>query len=152
MDKFILQTVSIKDLKDHPKNPRQIGKQQFERLTKMIDKWGLLDKPIVNADMTIIGGHQRIRVLKKKKIKTVECMVAVEQLSDDDVEDLLIGLNLHQGDFDYDILGNMWDPIKLIELGFTEDQLLGDCKNEVDEEKKNSSKKKKCCPSCGHEF
>lgn len=153
MDKFTLKTVSIKDLKDHPKNPRQIKKEQFERLTKLIDKYGLIDRPIVNADMTIIGGHQRIRVLKKKKVKTVECWLANEQLSDDDVEELMIGLNLHQGEFDYDILGNDWDPIKLLEYGFTEDKLLGECKEEIDaENSEKKGKKKKVCPSCGHEF
>jgi DNA modification methylase len=126
-----LEEIQIKLLKEHPKNPRQIKKDQFERLGALIDKFGLIDKPIVNKDLTIIGGHQRIRVLKKKKVKFVECWVAEEQLSDEQVDELCIGLNLHQGSFDFDILANEWDPIDLLNYGFTEEQLLGECKPDI---------------------
>ncbi len=153
MIKWKLEELSIKDLKEHPKNPRQIQKDQFDRLSGLIDKFGLIDKPIINTDMTIIGGHQRIRVLKKKKVKTVECWVADRQLTDEEIDELCIGLNLYQGSFDYDILGNLWDPLELLNLGFTENQLLGECKEEIEgEETEKKGKKKKSCPSCGHEF
>jgi hypothetical protein len=56
--KWALKELPIKALKEHPKNPRQIGKDQFERLGNLIGKFGLIDKPIINQDMTIIGGHQ----------------------------------------------------------------------------------------------
>ncbi len=153
MIKWKLEELSIKLLKEHPKNPRQIKKDQFQRLGALIDKFGLIDKPILNKDFTIIGGHQRIRVLKKKKVKFVECWVAEEQLSDEQVDELCIGLNLHQGSFDFDILANQWDPIALLNYGFTEEQLLGECKEEIEgEETEKKGKKKKECPACGHEF
>jgi hypothetical protein len=152
---WILKEIPIKDLKEHPKNPRQIGKEQFERLGNMIEKFGLIDKPIVNQDMTIIGGHQRIKYLKKKKEKIVHCWVADSLLSDTDVEELLLGLNLHQGSWDYDIMADLWEPLDLLKYGFSEEQLLGTCK-EAEEilasENKKSSSKKKSCPNCGHEF
>jgi ParB-like chromosome segregation protein Spo0J len=154
-----LETIPIKQLKNHSKNPRQIGKEQFERLGNLIDKFGLIDKPIVNQDMTLIGGHQRVRFLKKKKVKSVDCWVAEEQISEEDIDELCIGLNLHQGNWDWDILANQWEPLDLLKYGFSEEKLLGTCKeaeevlNEMDEEEKSSRKKKqKCCPNCGHEF
>ena len=72
---WTLQTVLIKDLKDHPKNPRQISKNQFQHLTRLIDKFGMIDKIIVNKDMTVIGGHQRLNVLKRLKHKTCDVWV-----------------------------------------------------------------------------
>lgn len=120
-----LEVLSIKSLKDHPKNPRQISKEQSAHLQNLIEKFGLIDKPIVNKDWTIIGGHQRIRILKKMKAKTVECWIPDEQLSEEDINHLCIGLNLNQGSFDYDILANEWDPVDLLKYGFTEEQLLG---------------------------
>ncbi len=155
MNKWNLRELAIKSLIDHPKNPRQIKKDQFERLGALIDKFGLIDKPIVNKDFTIIGGHQRVRVLKKKKVKFVECWVAEEQLSDEQVDELCIGLNLHQGQWDWDIMGDLWDPIELLGYGFTEDQLLGSCKeddDETEEKDKSTSKKQKNCPNCGCEL
>lgn len=123
--KWQLQFVPLKDLKDHSKNPRQISKENLDRLSKTIDKFGLIDKPIVNADMTIIGGHQRVRIMKKKKAKTIECWVSEEQLSPEDLDELCIGLNLHQGQWNYDILANEWDTLKLLEYGFDEEKLMG---------------------------
>lgn len=152
---WILKEIPIKSLKEHPKNPRQIGKDQFDRLGKLIDKFGLIDKPIINEDLTIIGGHQRIKYLKKKKVKVVECWLADYQLSDEDIDELCIGLNLHQGSFDYDILANQWEVIDLFKYGFSEEQLVGhfDDSEEIAEKKEKSSNKKlKICSNCGHEF
>jgi DNA modification methylase len=120
-----MKLLLIKDLKDHSRNPRKITKEQQQHLQKLIEKFGLIDKPIVNLDMTIIGGHQRIKVLKKMKVKEVECWLPEKMLEQEDIDHLCIGLNLNQGSFDYDILANEWDPIDLLHYGFTEEQLLG---------------------------
>lgn len=150
-----LETVKIKDLKNHPKNPRQITKDQVIHLENLITKFGLIDKPVINLDRQIIGGHQRIRVLKKMKVKEVECWVPDRQLEDAEIDHLCIGLNLNQGTFDFDILANEWDALDLLKWGFTEEQLLGaESKvTELDaEEEAEEKKKKSTCPNCGHEF
>ena len=153
--RWALHEIPIKDLKDHPKNPRQIGKDQLTRLGNLIDKFGLIDKPIINANMVIIGGHQRVRVMKKKKVKTVECWVPDRLLNEKEVEELMIGVNLHQGKFDFDILANQWSPLDLLQYGFSEEQLLGSCKEAeeiLENETKANSKAPKECPNCGHQF
>lgn len=154
--KWTLAEIPIKSLKDHPKNPRQISNQQFARLGKLIDKFGLIDKPIVNADMTIIGGHQRVRYLKRKKIKAVECWLPDRLLEDREVHELMIGVNKIHGQFDFEMLANQFDPIDLLNWGFSEQELLDTCKEaeEIlegmqDQEKKKAQKK---CPECGFEF
>lgn len=151
-----LEVLPIKSLKDHPKNPRQITKDQIKHLEKLIDKFGLIDKPIVNKDWTIIGGHQRIRIFKKKKAKTIECWVPDVQIEQDDIDHLCIGLNLNQGSWDWERLANEWEPLDLLQWGFTEQQILGTVKEaeEVLEgsEKEEKGKKPKMCPACGHEF
>lgn len=151
-----LKEFPVKSLKDHAKNPRQIGKEQFERLSHLIEKFGLIDKPVVNEDLTIIGGHQRIKYLKKSKVKMVECWVPDHQLSDRDIDELCIGLNLHQGTWDWDVMANEWEPLDLLNYGFSEEQLLGTCKETEDvleeTEKKGKKKGLKHCPKCGHEF
>jgi DNA modification methylase len=128
-----LEILNIKDLKDHPKNPRQISKEQFHHLGELIKKFGLIDKPIVNKDLTIIGGHQRVRVLKKMKAKSVECWIPDEQLEQEDIDHLCVGLNLNQGAFDYEILANSWEPLDLLKWGFTEEQLLGKFEGLIEE-------------------
>ena len=153
MINWTLVKLPIQDLKDHPRNPRQISKQQMKHLEELIDKYGLIDKPIVNKDYGIIGGHQRIKILKKKKVKQVECWMPDIQLEQEDIDRLCIGLNLNQGNFDYDILADCFEPLDLIKWGFTEEQLLGTTK-EVEEvaKKEQTTKKTTSCPECGCEF
>lgn len=145
-----LEMVKIKDLKPHPRNPRYISKDQFQHLTKMIEKFGLIDRPILNLDLTIIGGHQRVKVLKKLKTKEVECWIPNRELSDEEINHLCVGLNLNQGEFDFDVLANEFDPLELMNWGFSEKDLLGAFSDEVEDDKKKSDKKKKECPNCGH--
>ena len=125
MTNWQIQTVEISKLKEHPYNPRHINKKQLAHLETLIKKYGLIDKPIVNTDFTIIGGHQRIKILKKMKCKTVECWVPDRLLSQEDINHLCIGLNLNQGDWDFDILANAWDVKELVDWGFEENTLLG---------------------------
>ena len=156
--KWVLKEIPIKSLKEHSKNPRQIHKEKFERLGNLIEKFGLIDKPIINKDMTIIGGHQRIRYLKNKKEKTVECWLSDRNLTDKEIDELCIGLNLHQGAWDWDVMANQWNSIDLLEFGFTEEQLLGEFTKKADQildqqkEQQEKIKKSKECPNCGHEF
>lgn len=148
-----LEALPLNKLKEHPKNPRQINKKQFQHLQGLIAKFGLIDKPIVNKDWTIIAGHQRLKVLKKMKAKTIECWIPDEQLSDEDAEELLVRHNLNQGTFDYDVLANVFEPLDLLNWGFTEEQLLDCCSEEETEEKKETNnKKQKTCPNCGCEI
>jgi len=150
-----LQTRKINTLKPHPKNPRQLSKQQHHHLSESIAKFGLADKPIINTDGTIIGGHQRVKILKKLKHKEVECWCPDIQLTDEQVNEFNVRLNKNSGSFDYDMLANEWEMFDLMEWGFTEDELMGIFHEEDEQEKKEDKKKKlkkQTCPSCGHEF
>lgn len=125
----------------------------MKHLEELIDKYGLIDKPIVNKDYGIIGGHQRIKILKKKRATRVECWIPDVQLEQEDIDRLCIGLNLNQGSWDYDLLADSWEPLDLIQWGFTEEQLLGTTKEVEEVEKKESTPKKTtACPECGFEF
>jgi hypothetical protein len=149
-----LETRKIKDLKPNPKNPRYLSKEDGIHLEMCLDKFGLIERPIINLDNMIIGGHQRINLLKKKKVKEVECWVPDHELEEKEVDELCIRLNKNQGAFDFDILANQFDALDLLTYGFTEEQLIGPCMDIEETTSEESEKKKnlKSCPACGHEF
>ena len=149
-----LETRKIKDLKEYDKNPRTLTKDQEDQLKKSVERFGLIDKPIINTDNVIIGGHQRLRILKKLKISEIECYVPTEPLEEKQVEELNIRLNRNHGSFDFDVLANVFDPVELVEWGFNADDLIGEISDVTDEEDEEPKKKKKLksCPNCGHEF
>jgi DNA modification methylase len=120
-----LKTFNIDELTDYSKNPRSLTKQQFEQLKKSLDKFGLIDKPIINADEknTVIGGHQRLRVLRSENQKSVECWYPSRELDEKEVEELNIRLNKNTGDWDFDTLANNFEVGDLMDWGFTEMEL-----------------------------
>jgi ParB-like chromosome segregation protein Spo0J len=144
----------ISSLKDYYKNPRTLSKDQEEHLKISLSKFGLIDKPIINLDNTIIGGHQRKRTLKKMGYKEIEVNVPNRLLNEKEIEELNIRLNKNTGDFDFDVLANQWDPLELLNWGFTVDELQFDPVEQIESisEEKKEENKKKTCPACGHEF
>lgn len=137
----------LSELKDHPKNPRQLTHTQAQHLTDCMETFGIIDKIIINTDNTIIGGHARKKCIKKMGIKEVECYVPERELTEREVDELNIRLNKNTGDFDFDILANSWEIEDLLSWGFEEKDFIGYIEDmEPEEEKK---KKEKRCPKCG---
>lgn len=124
--RWALEKRKLSELKAYQKNPRRLSKDQYEHLKKSIDKFGLIDKPIVTKDNILIGGHQRVKVLAKDNVNEVECWIAQDELTPKDIEELNIRLNKNTGDWDYDILANQWEVKDLLDWGFTEEELQFD--------------------------
>jgi ParB-like chromosome segregation protein Spo0J len=143
----------ISDLKDYHKNARVLSTDQAAQLKASLERFGLIDKPIINTDNTIIGGHQRKSVLKKMGYKEIECSVPDRTLTDEEVEELNVRHNKNHGSWDYDILANEYDPVALVAWGFKTEELF-DGVSLLEDLKDESEKKKKFkkCPECGHEF
>lgn len=146
-----LETRKISQIKDYHKNPRQLNYKQQENLTRSLEKFGLIDKPIINLDNKLIGGHQRKRTLKKMGLKEVDCWVPDQMLDEKQVEELNIRLN-QSGDFDYDILANQFELLDLVNYGFDADDIVHALEIESGEEKPEKKKKAKTCPHCGEEI
>jgi len=152
MIQWTLEKRAIKDLKPHPKNPRQLSNDQERQLIKSLEKFGLADKPIINTDGMIIGGHMRLKILQKQGYKEVECNVPDHQLSEKEVDEMNLCLNKNSGDWDWDILANEWDITQLIDCGFKPEELELNLDDVQTGDKKPKDKKMQCCPKCGHEY
>lgn len=59
----------LSDIKPNGRNPRLIRKERMEKLREYLAEFGDLSGLVVNADGTIISGHQRSQVFKKEKGK-----------------------------------------------------------------------------------
>ena len=60
--------ININELKPADYNPRQITPTELEKLTHNLEEFGLVDPIVVDLTdgNTIVGGHQRYRVLTEK--------------------------------------------------------------------------------------
>ena len=72
------RTIPIGDLRPAAYNPRKklkAGDKEYEKIKNSIQEFGYVEPIIVNYDMTVIGGHQRLTVLKDLGYTEVECVV-----------------------------------------------------------------------------
>jgi len=85
-------TKKISDLKAAKYNPRRISPEAMKGLEKSIEKWGCVEPIVVNKKTgNVVGGHQRLAVLKKQGVKTVD--VVEVNLSEKEEKALNISLN-----------------------------------------------------------
>jgi ParB-like chromosome segregation protein Spo0J len=73
---MIIETKKIAELKPAPYNPRQSTEKQEAQLKASLSKFGLVEPIIYNKQTGfIVGGHFRIRELKKLGYEEVECVI-----------------------------------------------------------------------------
>lgn len=118
-----LELVPFSMMRSHSKNPRSISTEQHRQIDKSLDKYGLIEKPVLNSDYSIIGGHQRIGILRAKGVESCLCWVPNRPLSELEVDELNIRLNKNTGEWDWEILANEWNQEDLQSWGFTEKDL-----------------------------
>jgi len=111
-----IKEIEIQKLKPAEYNPRQITKKQYNDLKESVEKFGLVDPIILNKDMTVIGGHQRLKVCKDLNYDKISCVVL--DLSKEEERELNIRLNKSGGEFDMDALANYFDVEELTDWGF----------------------------------
>tara|TARA_R110001583_G_scaffold12483_1_gene55412 strand:- start:927 stop:1514 length:588 start_codon:yes stop_codon:yes gene_type:complete len=113
------QQVKISKVKGNPNNPRIIKNGKFKKLVKSIQEFPEMLKlrPIVvDEQMVVLGGNMRLKASKDAGLKEVWIEVA-EGLTEEQKKEFIVKDNVGFGDWDWDILGNVWDNTKLGEWG-----------------------------------
>lgn len=108
-----IQKVKISELKEAEYNPRidlKPGDAEFEKIRKSIKEFGFVEPIIINSDMTIIGGHQRYKVLKELGYEEIECSIV--NLNKTKEKALNIALNKISGDWDNAKLEKLLEELK----------------------------------------
>lgn len=103
-----IKELSLKELKPAAYNPRKKlknGDKEYEKIKQSLLKFGYVDPIIVNKDMTVIGGHQRLTVLKDLDYETAKCVIV--DLPKEDEKALNIALNKITGQWDDTLLADL---------------------------------------------
>ena len=103
------RTIPIGDLRPAAYKPRKklkAGDKEYEKVKNSIQEFGYVEPIIVNYDMTVIGGHQRLTVLKDLGYTEVECVVL--HIEDEHkVKALNIALNKITGAWNEQLLADL---------------------------------------------
>ena len=103
------KTLSVDALRPAAYNPRKKlkpGDKEYEKIKNSIQEFGYVEPIIVNYDLTVIGGHQRLTVLKDLGYTEVQCvMVHIED--ENKVKALNIALNKITGAWNEQLLADL---------------------------------------------
>jgi len=103
-----ITNIPIDKLNPATYNPRLDLKpedKEYQDIKRSIIEFTLVEPLVINKDMTVIGGHQRLKVLKDLQYKEVPCIVV--DLDKQKEKMLNIALNKISGD---------WDRVKIKDL------------------------------------
>ena len=103
-----LRSIPVSELKPAEYNPRKKlkpGDKEYEKIKNSIQEFGFADPLVVNADMTIIGGHQRLTVAMAMGYTEVPC--AVVNMDKTREKALNIALNKITGAWDDSLLADL---------------------------------------------
>jgi len=135
-------------------NPRKIHKKAYEALKKSLrdfPEMKQLREIIVDENLTILGGHQRIYALKDLGYSDVT-VKQVTGFTEKQKREFIIKDNNSSGEWDTDIIANQWDTNELSDWGL-QNFNFGDINEEGDDPaSKDGTDKVHLCPSCGLEF
>ena len=108
-----LKTLPVSVLKPAEYNPRKKlkpGDKEYKKIKNSIEEFGFADPLVVNSDMTIIGGHQRLSVAMDLGYTEVPCAVVdVDKVRE---KALNIALNKITGAWDEQMLADLLTDLK----------------------------------------
>jgi site-specific DNA-methyltransferase (adenine-specific) len=100
----------LKPAEYNPRKKLKPGDKEYEKIKNSIEEFGFADPLVVNADMTIIGGHQRLTVAMALGLKEVPC--AIVDIDKTREKALNIALNKITGAWDESLLAELLKDIQ----------------------------------------
>ena len=106
----VLPVTVLKPAEYNPRKKLKKGDKEYEKIKNSIEEFGFADPLVVNADMTIIGGHQRLTVAMDLGYTEVPCAVVdIDKVRE---KALNIALNKITGAWDEQMLADLLTDLK----------------------------------------
>jgi len=111
----------VADLLEYAYNPRKMSAQQMRKLRESLEKFGLVEIPVVNADGILIAGHQRCKALVAlgRQDELVDVRVPNRQLTEAEFKEYNIASNAIKGDWVDEILREHFEDVDLADFGIS---------------------------------
>jgi ParB-like chromosome segregation protein Spo0J len=127
-----IQKININKLNPAKYNPRKqlkAGDSEYEKLKKSIETFGYVEPVVWNKQTgNVVGGHQRITVLKDLGIKEIDCVIVDLHVNDEKA--LNVALNKVSGIWDDALLK---DLLQELDNGMYDLELTGFDTKEIED-------------------
>lgn len=110
----MVKLIDINRIDAAPYNPRvqlMPGMPDYEKLKSSIEQFGCVEPLVWNkVTCNLVGGHQRLTVMRDLGYKEVPCMVV--ELDEEDEKVLNVALNKIKGEWDYEKLEELLSELE----------------------------------------
>ena len=121
----MIENVKISQIKANPDNPRVIKDAKYQELYESMERFPdmINKKPLIvftdkDKKLCILGGNQRFRVLQHLKVKSIP-IIKADNWTEEQKKEFLIRDNISSGEWDWDILANIYEPEDLNNWGLS---------------------------------
>ncbi|MBD5504608.1 MAG: ParB N-terminal domain-containing protein [Lachnospiraceae bacterium] len=123
-----IKVIRIEDIRESEFNPRvrlEKGSPEYEQIEASLREFGFIEPLVVNEhNMRLVGGHQRLQVLRDTGVAEVEC-VMINEPDEDREKVLCLALNKIKGDWDMEkltaLLGD--EDVSVFPTGFLDGEI-----------------------------
>lgn len=101
----------------NPRKKLKPGDKEYEKIKNSILEFGYVDPVIINKDLTVIGGHQRLTVLKELGYEEINCVVI--DIDKTKEKALNIALNKISGEWNKELLADLIKDLQSADFDVT---------------------------------
>lgn len=155
--KLTLEHIPISQLQIAPYNPRKITAEAMAKLEKSLTTFGMVDPLIVNkrTGYRVVGGHQRLSVLKKHGITTAPCIVLDIEENREKLLNVALNNQNMAGEYEFGKLADLCLEFDAANLdvsvtGFDDKELARMLTWTPNPENQAKDGSVTTCPKCGH--
>jgi hypothetical protein len=125
----------ISDLIPTDANPRKLSAKGRERLKNKIKKLGVFEIPAVDEKDKLLNFNQRLKILLMLGMgnEYIDVRVPNRPLTEEERKEIVLSSNIHEGEWDVDILESDYADIDLSEIGM-EDSIMSELEKVLQEE------------------
>ena len=111
--------IAVKDLIPCDFNPRQISDSELKKLKESLEKFNLVEIPVIDTDYVLIAGHQRIAALflLGRGNELIDVRIPNRKLTQEEFKEYMLRSNIHNGEFDWEKIEEFFQEIDLESIG-----------------------------------
>ena len=111
--------IAVKDLIPCDFNPRQISDSELKKLKESLEKFNLVEIPVIDTDYVLIAGHQRIAALFMlgRGDELIDVRIPNRKLTQEEFKEYMLRSNIHNGEFDWEKIEEFFQEIDLESIG-----------------------------------
>ena len=169
ISKLVIQRIPIKKLKPAEYNPRKDLTPEdieYQKIKQSIIDYGCVLPLVVNKDMTIIGGHQRLKIVQDLGYEEIECVIVDFDKDKEKSCNIILNNEKISGKWDFEKLESVINELAENEYDLRktglDDEEIQDLLDDLDvkdedflqgtEIVKDRKLKEVICPNCGYKL